>query len=168
MAFTLYQATIPPVVQMLAALSAILDQAAAYCEERKIDPSVLIGYRLAPDMFPFSRQIQVVSDQAKGIAARLSGVEVPSYDDTEASFAELKGRLAKTLDFIKSIAPAKFEGGERREVQLRLRGQDVTFTGERYAINFALPNLYFHAATAYDILRHNGVPLGKADFLGVT
>jgi len=166
MAFTLYQAAVPPVVQILDALTAILDKAAAFCEERKIDPAVLITDRLAPDMFPFARQIQIATDQAKGMAARLAGIEVPSFSDTETSFAELKARIAKTLDFVKSIAPSQVEGAESREILLNLAGTEVKFTGERFLINFALPNFYFHATTAYDILRHNGVPLGKRNFLG--
>jgi hypothetical protein len=166
MAFTLYQAAIPPVVQILNALTAILDKAASYCEERKIDPAVLITDRLAPDMFPFARQIQLASDHAKGIAARLAGIEVPSFSDTETSFAELKARIAKTLDFVKSVSPSQIEGAESREIQLKLAGNEVKFTGERFLINLALPNFYFHATTAYDILRHNGIPVGKRDFLG--
>lgn len=165
MPIAMHQAAVPPVIRTLNALSAILDKAAAHCEARKIDPSVLLGYRLAPDMYPLARQIQIVTDQAKGMAARLAGVEVPSYADTETTFDELKARVAKTVDFVQSIPAEAFEGSEDRQVTLKMR-QEMTFNGRDYAFGFVLPNFYFHAATAYDILRHAGVELGKMDFMG--
>ena len=166
MSLTMHQAAVPPVIRTLNALSAILDKAAAHCEARKIDPSVLLNYRLAPDMYPLARQIQVVTDQAKGMAARLGGAEVPSYADTETTFDELRARLAKTIDFVQSISPEAFEGSEDRQITLKMR-VERTFSGRDYAFGFVLPNFYFHAATAYDILRHAGVELSKMDFMGV-
>lgn len=166
MSFSMYQAAVPPVLQILTSLSAVLDKAEAHCASRKIDPAVLVNYRLAPDMFPLSRQIQIMTDQAKGMAARLAGAEVPSYPDTEASFEELKARIAKTIAFVKSFAPDRIDGSEDKTVTLKPGGKEMTFTGSRYLIHFVLPNFYFHATTAYDILRHCGVEIGKMDFLG--
>ncbi len=166
MSFSMYQASVPPVVQILSSLSAILDKAAAHCATRKIDPAALTNFRLAPDMFPFSRQVQIVTDQAKGMAARLAGVEVPAYPDTETTFAELNARIAKTLDFVKSFPANRIDGSENKEIVLKVGGNEMKFTGSQYLVHFVLPNFYFHAATAYDILRHCGVELGKRDFLG--
>jgi hypothetical protein len=166
MSLTIYQATVPALVHSLGALSKILDKAAAQCAARKIDPSVLLTYRLAPDMFPFTRQIQIVTDQAKGLAARLTGAEVPSWPDTEASFDELKTRIAKAVDYLQSFKPEQFEGAEAREVVLKTPSAELKFTGAEYAFGFVFSNFYFHAATAYNILRHNGIEIGKRDFLG--
>lgn len=166
MSLSIHQASAPALLQILASLSGLIDKAAAHCEARKIDPATIIGYRLAPDMFAFARQIQIATDSAKGIAARLAGVEIPSFPDVETSFDELKARLAKTADFIGALTATQFDGAETRTVTLKLAGQDVSFTGTNYLFGFALPNFYFHATTAYDILRHAGVPIGKRDFLG--
>ncbi|MGE5640418.1 MAG: DUF1993 domain-containing protein [Clostridia bacterium] len=166
MPLSMYEASVPRFAAMLENLAAILDKAQAHCEARKIDPLALTGFRLYPDMFPFSRQVQIACDTAKGAAARLAGVEVPKHEDTEQTFAELKARIAKTLDFIRSVGRASVDGSEEREVVIRLRGQDTKFRGVQYLQNFAWPNFYFHVATAYVILRHNGVELGKRDFLG--
>jgi hypothetical protein len=165
MPLSLYDAAFPPVIRMLENLSAILDKAAAHCTERKIDPAVILGYRLAPDMFPLTRQIQTTTDQAKGMAARLAGLEVPSFPDTETTIEELKARIAKVLDFVRSITPAQVEGAEDREIVLKLRSE-MRFSGRDYVFGFVMPNFYFHATTAYGILRHCGVDLGKRDFLG--
>ena len=167
MPITMHQAAFPPVIRTLNALSTILDKAAAHCEARKIDPSVLLNYRLAPDMYPLARQIQIVTDQAKGMAARLGGAEVPGYPDTETTIDELKARLAKTVDFVQSIQAEAFEGSEDRQITLKMRSGELSFKGLTYAFGFVLPNFYFHAATAYDILRHAGVELSKMDFMGV-
>ncbi|MCZ7595955.1 MAG: DUF1993 domain-containing protein [Hyphomicrobium sp.] len=166
MALSMYQASVPAFQRTLKALDAILDKAAAWSAERKIDPAVLIGARLAPDMFPFARQVQIASDHAKGCAARLAGVAVPSYEDTEKTFPELKARIGKTLDFIGALEPDAIDGSEGRDISLKAGPRDLAFKGQDYLVFFALPNFYFHAATAYDILRHNGVPVGKLDFLG--
>ena len=166
MSLPIYQASVPALLQMLDSLSGLVDKAAAHCEARKIDPAVLIGYRLAPNMFAFARQIQVATDNAKGIAARLAGVPIPSLPDTETSFDELKARIATVADFLKSLPAASFENAETRAIVLKVGGHELNFTGATYLFGFGLPNFYFHATTAYDILRHAGVEIGKRDFLG--
>lgn len=166
MSLSLYQASVPVFVRMFGNLSAILDKAAAYAEARKIDPAVLLNARLAPDMHPLTRQIQIASDAAKGCAARLAGVEVPSFADSESSFAELQARITKTLAFIDGLTPAQIDSGEGREVVLKVPGAELKFKGEDYLLHFVLPNFYFHITTAYAILRHNGLDIGKMDYLG--
>lgn len=166
MSLSLYQASVPVFVRMFGNLSAILDKAVADAEARKIDPSVLLNARLAPDMHPLTRQVQIASDAAKGCAARLSGVEVPSFPDTESSFAELQARIANTLDFIKSLSPEQIDSGAGREVVIKVPGSELKFSGEDYLLHFVLPNFYFHVTTAYAILRHNGLGIGKMDYLG--
>ena len=166
MTITMYQASAPRFAHTLKALSAVLAKADAHCAARKIDPLVLTAARLYPDMFPLSRQVQIACDSAKGAVARLAGVEVPKHEDTEKTFEELRARIDKTLAFIATVKPAQVDGSEAREVVLKLRGNDVTFSGLQYLLGFAWPNFYFHATTAYAMLRHNGVELGKTDFLG--
>ena len=166
MSLSLYQASVPVFVRMFGNLSAILDKAAAYAEARKIDPAVLLNARLAPDMHPLTRQIQIASDAAKGCAARLAGVEVPSFADSESTFAELQARITKTLAFIDGLTPAQIDSGEGREVVLKVPGAELKFKGEDYLLHFVLPNFYFHITTAYAILRHNGLDIGKMDYLG--
>ncbi len=167
MPLSMYQASIPAFVRMLNNLSAILDKAAAHAEAKKIDPSVFVNARLAPDMFPLSRQVQIATDGVKGCAARLAGIEVPSYADTETTFPELKARIAKTIAFLQSVTAAQIDGSEARKVTLKLRNEEMTFLGQPYLLDFVIPNFYFHLTTAYAILRHNGVEIGKRDFLGV-
>jgi hypothetical protein len=162
----MYQASVPAFLTMLKNLTAILDKAEAYAADREIDPQVLLNWRLAPDMFPLTRQVQIAADFAKGTTARLAGKEVPKYADDEKSFAELKARLAKTVKFVESIAAKDFDGSEGRDIALTVGGQEMRFKGEPYLVHFALPNFYFHAATAYDILRRCGVDIGKRDFIG--
>jgi len=166
MTLNMHQASIPLMLQMFGSISAVLDKAAAHCEERKIDPAVLVGYRLAPDMIPLSGQIQIMTDQAKGCVARLAGIDIPSYADTEKTFDELKARIAKTADFVKSVKPDQIVGSEDREVVLKIGGNELKLKGSQYFFHFFLPNFYFHATTAYDILRHAGVQIGKRDFIG--
>ncbi|KFE70567.1 DUF1993 domain-containing protein [Hyalangium minutum] len=166
MSLSMYQASIPVFIRMLGNLSKILDKAAAHAEAKKIDPAVLIRDRLAPDMLPFSFQIQTATDSAKGCAARLSGIEAPSFADTESTFPELKERIEKTLAFLKTVTAAQIDGSEERSVTLKTRAGELHFKGQEYLLHFALPNFYFHLSTAYAILRHNGVDVGKADFLG--
>ncbi len=166
MSLSMYQASVPVFQRVLKSLDAILDKAIANASERKIDPSVLVTARLAPDMFPLLRQVQSASDHAKGCSARLAGIAVPSFEDSEKTLPELKGRIAKTLDFIGGLQPQQVDGSEGREVALKAGPRELRFKGQDYLLFFALPNFYFHAATAYDILRHNGVPVGKLDFLG--
>ena len=166
MALSMYQASVPAFQRTLKALDAILDKASANAAERKIDSAVLTAARLAPDMFTLARQVQLAYDHAKGCPARLAGVPVPSFDDTEQTFPELKARIHKTLDFIGSLKPEQIDGSEGRDISLKAGPRELSFKGQEYLVLFALPNFYFHAATAYDILRHNGVPVGKLDFLG--
>ena len=166
MTISMYQASVPAMLHTLGALSAILDKAEAHCTARKIDPAVILGARLYPDMFTMTRQVQIVCDFAKGASARLAGMDVPGWPDNEATFAEVKARIAKTVDFVKAIAPASIDGSEARDISMKVGGQDTKFKGQDYLTGFVLPNFYFHAATAYGILRHSGVELGKRDFLG--
>jgi hypothetical protein len=166
MAFTIYQASIPVFQRRLLALSAIIDKAAAFAEARRIEPAVLLNARLAPDMFPLVRQVQTATDHAKGASARLAGLEVPRFADTESNFEELKARIAKTLEFIDAIEPVALDGAEDRDVTLMIGGKERTMKGAFYLLNSAMPNFYFHVTTAYAILRHNGVEVGKTDFMG--
>lgn len=166
MPLSMYQASVPAFQQTLTALSAILDKAAAHAAAAGTDPAELVSARLAPDMFPLSRQVQIATDHAKGAAARLAGREAPKYEDNETTLEELKARIAKTLDFISSVEVPEIDGSEEKEITLALRDRTLNFTGQRYLVHFALPNFYFHATTAYDILRHKGVPIGKRDFMG--
>jgi hypothetical protein len=162
----MYQASVPVFVRMLGNLATILEKAAAHAEARKIDPAVLVQARLFPDMFPLARQVQIASDSAKGGAARLAQVEVPAYEDNEASLAELAERCRKTAAFLETLTPAQFEGAEDRTVTWQTRTASKSMQGLPYLLNHVTPNLYFHVTTAYDILRHNGVEVGKMDFLG--
>jgi hypothetical protein len=166
MSLSMYQASVPAFLQMLNNLSAILDKAEAYAGNRKVDPEILINYRLAPDMLPFVRQIQIAADLAKGAVARLAGVEVPKHDDTEKTFADLKARIAKTVAFVQSFKPDEIDGSEIRDISLTLGEHTMSFKGQPYLVHFVLPNFYFHCTTAYDILRHCGVELGKRNFIG--
>jgi uncharacterized protein len=166
MPLSMYEASVPAFLQMLGALSGILDKAAAHAAARKIDPAVLLDARLYPDMLPMKRQVQIAADFAKGTAGRLAGVELPKYEDTEASFEELKTRIEKTVAFVRSLDRRAIDGTEEKEITLTVGGQPRTFKGQPYLVNFALPNFYFHVTTAYAILRHNGVEIGKRDFMG--
>ena len=166
MTISMYQASAPRFVNMLNNLSAVLDKAAAHAEAKKIDPAVLTGDRLYPNMLPLTSQVRIACDNAKGAVARLAGVEIPKHEDTEQTFAELKARIAKTVAFVQSIQPAQIDGSEEREIVLKLGGTEVKFKGMQYLLGFALPNFYFHVVTAYDILRHDGVELAKRDYIG--
>lgn len=166
MSLSMYQASIPGFVRMLGNLAAILAKAAAHAEAKKIDPAVFTGGRLAPDMYPLTRQIQIATDVVKGCAARLAGIEVPSYADNETSFADLQARIAKTVAFLQSVDAARIDGSEMRKVTLKTGGKERTFEGQFYLFNFVIPNFYFHVSVAYAILRHNGVEIGKGDYLG--
>jgi len=166
MTISMYQAAVPAFVQMLTALSKVLDKAADFAAAKKIDPNVLLNARLAPDMFPLLRQVQIAADFAKGPMARLAGQEVPKYDDSETTIDALKARIAKTLAFVQSFGAAQIDGSETREIALTVGGQPLTLTGQNYLVNFALPNFYFHVTAAYAILRHNGVEIGKEDYMG--
>jgi len=154
------------IVMMLNNLTAILEKAEALAKERSIEENVLLNWRLTPDMFPFARQVQIAADFAKGTSARLAGAEAPSYADEEASFADLKRRIAKTIAFVKSFKPGDIDGSEDRDITLTVGGQEMHFKGEPYLLRFALPNFYFHATTAYGLMRACGVTIGKRDFIG--
>ncbi len=162
----MYEASVPVFDRMLAALDKILDKAVAHARANNIEPETLLEARLFPDMYPFTNQVQIATDHAKGASARLAGVEVPSVEDNEKSFAELKERIAWTLDFIRGIDPASFVGSETRMVTLMRRSGPLTLEGGNYLFHRALPNFYFHVTTAYGLLRHAGVEIGKSDFLG--
>jgi len=166
MMISMYQASAPRFLNTLKNLAAILDKARAHAEARKIDELALTGARLYPDMFPLSRQVQIACDTAKGAAARLAGVEVPRHEDTEQTFDELKARIARTTALLETFQPAQIDGSEDRTIEFRLGRFEVKWNGLQYLCGFALPNFYFHATTAYDILRHNGVELGKRDYIG--
>jgi hypothetical protein len=162
----MYSMSVPVFVKTLGSLSVILDKAGAHAEAKKIDPSVLLGARLFPDMFPLTKQVQVACDFAKGSVARLAGQEPPKYDDNEASIADLKARIARTVEYIEGFTESQFANSEAREVTLKIRDKELVYKGLPYLAHIALPNFFFHATTAYDILRHNGVELGKRDFIG--
>lgn len=161
----MHSASVPVFARMLKSVPSWLDKAAAYADHKKFEPAVLLQARLAPDQFGFTRQIQIATDHAKGCSARLAGVDVPKYEDNEANIDELKARLAKTIAFIESIPAAKFEGSETREIVLPSPRGERRYIGEEYLKFYATANFYFHLTTAYSILRHNGVDVGKSDFL---
>ncbi len=166
MTISMYQASVPVFAQYLTALDAMLDKAAALCAAKKIDETVFTGLRLAPDMFALARQIQLTSDFAKGPTARLAGLEVPAWEDTEKTIPELKARVKKTIDYIHGFKPAQIDGSEARDIHLKVRGNAVVFKGQAYLLNFAMGHFNFHCVTAYNIMRHNGVDIGKGDFIG--
>ena len=166
MTISMYQASIPVCVRTLTNLSAILKKAETHAASKKIDPSVFINARLAPDMFPLARQVQIATDGVKGCAARLAGIEIPSYADTETSFDELQARIAKTIAFIQTVTPAQIDGTEGKDIHLKFGPYELDFKGQDYLLTFVLPNLFFHVTAAYAILRHNGVDIGKKDYLG--
>src|SRR5574341_1015340 len=166
MKISMYQASAPRFINALRNLSSILDKAQAHAEAKKIDPLVLTSSRLYPDMLPLTSQVQIACDTAKGAVARLAGVDVPKHEDTEKSIAELKARIDKTITFIETLKPAQIDGTEDKDLHIKLGRREVDWKGMQYLLGFALPNFYFHATTAYDILRHNGVELGKRDYIG--
>jgi hypothetical protein len=166
MTISMYQASVPYFLQMLGNLKKLLAKGAAHAEARKFDPMVLFNARLAPDMLPLVKQVQIASDNAKGCAARLAGIDPPKFDDTETTYAQLSERIDKTLAFLKTVKPEQVDGSEGRAVVLKFPNNTFEFKGLGYLTNFAIPNFTFHVVTAYNILRHNGVELGKRDFLG--
>ena len=166
MTISMYAASVPLFRHRLGALAAVMAKGAAFAQEQDIDPATLLATRLAPDMFPLSRQVQIASDQAKGGAARLAGIEAPKFADTESSFAELDARIARTLAFLDTIPLERIDGSETREIVLTFPQRELRFTGQQFLIGYAIPNVLFHCTAAYAILRHAGVPLGKADFIG--
>jgi hypothetical protein len=167
MTLSMYHASVPVFRHQLSSLATILTKAEAYATERKIDQSIFIQARLSPDMLPMGAQVQIASDAAKGAIARLAGVDIPSFKDTETTFAELGERCARTIEFIDGFSADRIDGSEDKQIVMTMRGTAVTFLGQQFLLGFAMPNFYFHVTTAYAILRHNGVPIGKRDFLGV-
>jgi hypothetical protein len=166
MALSMYQASIPQLEKMLTNLSNILKKGEEFAKAKNIDGSVLINARLAPDMFPLAKQVQIACDQVKNGMARLAGIEPPAFDDNETTFAQLQERIAKTITFAKSITPAQLDGGETKEIRFSIKEWKFEFVGEQYLLTWIIPNFYFHVTTAYNILRHNSVEIGKADYLG--
>jgi uncharacterized protein len=167
MTISMYKASVPVFVQFLTSLSAVLDKAAAYAEAKKVEPSVLLNTRLAPDMFPLVRQVRATTDHAINACARLAGADMPSFSNTETTIPELKDRIAKTIDFLKSFKPAQIDSSEDKAIKITFpSGATREFTGQSLLLTNSLPNFYFHCTTAYDILRHCGIELGKRDFMG--
>ena len=167
MTLSMYQASVPVFKQLLGGLSAVLAKAEAHAATKKIEPNALLQARLYPDMFALLRQVQVACDFAKSVSARLAGVEVPGFEDTEQTFADLQARIAKTLAFIDSITPAQIEGSETRQIVTQAgTPKEKIFTGQSYLFNYGLPHFFFHTGTAYAVLRHNGVEVGKKDYIG--
>jgi hypothetical protein len=166
MSLNIYEVSIPVLIRGLTNLSAIIEKAAAHAAAKNIDPVVLAQARLYPDMHPLTRQVQIACDTAKGAAARLAGLEVPKHEDNEVSLADLKHRIAKTLDFLKSVSVDRLNGAETRAIEIVSPNRTLKFTGLSYLTNFVLPNFFFHESVTYALLRQNGVEVGKADFLG--
>jgi hypothetical protein len=166
MSVSVFDASVGVYSRLLANLEIILDKAATWAAERKIEPSALLHARLAPDMYPLVKQVQVATDMVKGTVARLAGIEPPRYEDNEASFAELKARVTKTRDFLASFRPEQFTGAETRQISLKLGPNTFEFVGKDYLLGFGTPNVYFHYSMVYAILRHNGLALGKRDYVG--
>lgn len=162
----MYELTVPQFINILTQVGRWLDKAQAFAEQKKFNPDVLLGSRLAPDQFPFTRQVQILSDHTKNGAARLAGVEPPKFEDNETTLAEVRARIAKTIEYLNTFKPEQFQGAAERDITIPTRTTPKHMVGSHYLVQFCLPNMYFHAATAYAILRHNGVELGKADFLG--
>jgi uncharacterized protein len=168
MSITMHSASVPMFVRMLTNLSKFIDKAEAHALAKKFDPAVYLASRLAPDMLPFTRQVQIACDTAKFCIARLGGVDAPKHEDNEASLADLKARISKTLSFVQSVPADQIVGTEDKDINVPRRDGVMVMKGEAYLKHFATPNFYFHVTTAYALLRHNGVELGKGDFLGGT
>jgi hypothetical protein len=166
MTISMYKASVPIFVQFLTSMSAVVDKAAAHCEAKKIEPATLLNMRLFPDMFPLVRQLRAVTDHAISGTARLAGAELITFPNNEASFPEVKDRIAKTIDFVKTFKPAQIDGTEDKEIVVKFSSGERKFKGQAFLLNVCLPNFYFHATTAYNILRHCGIELGKRDFMG--
>lgn len=166
MSISMYTVSVPVLRQILTSLAAILAKAESHVDTKKLEPDALLQARLFPDMFPLLRQVQLATDFAKGIAARLGGVDVPRYDDVEQDFAGLQARLEKTLAFLDSVPREAIDAGAERDITIGTGANHRQFKGQAYLLHYALPNFYFHATTAYDILRHNGIDIGKRDFVG--
>jgi len=166
MTISMYQASAPRLINSMRNLSAILDKTQAYIDAKKIDPAALLQFRLFPDMLNLTRQIQIASDTAKGVIARLAGVDIPTYEDNETSVAELQARIAKTIAFIEGFTPAQIDGTEDKAIVTKRGDKETHYTGIQFLLGHAIPNVYFHVSIAFAILRHNGVEIGKRDYLG--
>ena len=166
MTISMYQASVPRFVNILSNLSSILDKAQAYVEAKKIDPSVLPNYRIAPDMLPLTAQVQIACDSAKGLVTRLSGVAAPVFEDNEKTLVELKERIAKTIAFVQSVPSESIDGTEEKEIVIKRGEKETHYKGMQFMLGHAVPNFYFHVSMTYAILRHNGVEIGKRDYLG--
>ena len=166
MTISMYQASVPRFVNILGNLSNILDKAQAFVDAKKLDAATLTTYRLFPDMLPMTTQVQIACDTAKSVVARLAGVEIPVYEDNEKTLADLKARIAKTVAFIQTLTPRQIDGSEDKEIVIKRRDKETHYKGMQFLLGHALPNFYFHVTTAYNILRHNGIEIGKRDYLG--
>ena len=166
MTISMYHACIPLLTKMLGNLETIVDKAIAHAAARKIDDAAFVEARLFPDMFTFARQIRIATDMAKGAGARLAGIDIPKFDDNEKTLPELKARLRKAIDFLQTLTPAQIDGSENKTISLTAGGNSFTFKGVDYLQSWVLPNFFFHVTTAYNLLRHGGVEIGKMDFLG--
>ena len=166
MIISMYQASVPRFVNILGNLSNILDKAQAYVDAKKLDAATLPTYRLYPDMLPMATQIQIACDAAKGVVARLAGVGIPAYEDNEKTLSDLKARIAKTVAFIQTVPPEQIDGTEDKEIVIKRGDKETRYKGMQFLLGHALPNFYFHVTTTYNILRHNGVEIGKRDYLG--
>jgi hypothetical protein len=162
----MYQASVPRFVNILGNLSNILDKAQAHVDAKKLDETALTTYRLFPDMLPMARQVQIACDGAKGVVARLAGVEIPAHEDNEKTLAELKARIAKTIVFVQSVTPEQIDGTEDKAIVIKRGDKETQYTGMQFLMGHAIPNFYFHVTTTYNILRHNGVEIGKRDYIG--
>ena len=166
MNISMYQASVPRFVNILGNLSNILDKAQAHVDAKKLDPATLTNYRLFPDMLPMRSQVQIACDTAKGAVARLAGVDIPVHEDNEKTLADLKARIAKAIAFIQTTTPGQIDGTEDKEIVIKRGDKETRYQGMQFLLGQALPNFYFHVATAYNILRHNGIEIGKRDYLG--
>ncbi|MFN0040527.1 MAG: DUF1993 family protein [Burkholderiales bacterium] len=166
MALSMYQASVPVFIKTLGNLSGILDKGAAHLVVKKVDQAILLGWRLAPDMFPLLRQVQIACDFGKGAPTRLAGLEVPNWEDTEKSIDDLKARIARTIEYLKTFKPEQIDGSENRDIHVKVGGNPVTYKGQPYLLHSVMPNFFFHTTTAYDILRNFGADVGKRDFIG--
>jgi uncharacterized protein len=165
---SIYDQTVAALSRMLLNLDRIVTMAEEYAKEKNIDPAVLTGARLYPDMLPFVAQVRIATDTAKGAAARLSGTEIPKWADDEVTFEDVHARIRKALDYLATFKPEQFEGAEEKPIEMKLPNRTLNFSGRDYILGFVLPNFYFHVTTAYNILRHNGLVIGKLDYLGGT
>ena len=166
MTISMYQASVPRFVNILGNLSNILDKSQVLVDAKKLDTATLTTYRLFPDMLPMSTQVLIACDTAKGVVARLAGIEIPVYEGSDKTLADLKARIAKTIAFIQTVTPGQIDGTEEKEIVIKRGDKETRYKGMQFLLGHALPNFYFHVTTTYNILRHNGIEIGKRDYLG--